>query len=169
MPETMDERFDRHTLRSDGCWLWASAVRGDGYGAFEVVSRTTAPSWLPLSKQVSAHRYAYARAVGSWPTGQVLHTCDTPLCVRPEHLYEGTNVDNMRDKVERGRAPALEEHGMARLTADDVRQLRAGVVKDGEIAALRGVTIGAARHARVGITWKSLDNSQFNIHREEAT
>jgi hypothetical protein len=153
----VDERFDRHTLRSGDCWLWTSAVRGDGYGAFEVVSRTTAPSWLPSSKQVSAHRYAYARATGHWPAGQVLHTCDTPLCVRPEHLYEGTNVDNMRDKVERGRAPALDAHGMARLTADDVRQLRAGTVTPMEIAVLRGVTPGAVYHARSGRNWRSLD------------
>jgi hypothetical protein len=72
--------------------------------------------------------------------------------------YEGTAQDNSDDRSKRGRTAALETHGNARLTADDVRKLRAGTVTADEIAALRDVTMGAVHHALTGRNWKNLED-----------
>lgn len=71
-----------------GCWLWTGAVSGDGYGAL----------WDGV-RQVGAHRYSYELHNGPLPDGLwALHRCDTPLCVRPTHLYAGDQVQNQRDR-----------------------------------------------------------------------
>lgn len=78
------------------CWLWlASNIRG--YGQFQI--------WLgDRSKMVKAHRFMWELMNGSIPDGVlVLHECDTPSCVNPRHLKLGTSLDNMTDKMKRGR------------------------------------------------------------------
>ena len=76
-----------------GCWIWRGQVDTKGYGKFPVNRK-----WF------SAHRMAYTIAHGGIPEGKwILHHCDNPLCVRPEHLYAGTAKDNAQDCVNRGR------------------------------------------------------------------
>lgn len=78
----------------DGCWTWVGAKDRDGYGQFRYTPQF----------QGKAHRFAYATLVRPIPRGlSVLHHCDNPSCVRPSHLYAGTNSDNMRDRARRGR------------------------------------------------------------------
>ena len=81
---------------ADVCWLWTGNVRSDGYGAFGARGRRT---------HNGAHVYAWERANGRLrPDGlQVCHSCDTPLCVNPAHLFLGTPLANMQDKVQKGR------------------------------------------------------------------
>lgn len=77
----------------DGCWLWNGARRHD-YG--EV--------WRD-GKRIYAHRAAFELVHGPLEPGQVVrHHCDTPLCVRPDHLASGTQADNIADMNARGRA-----------------------------------------------------------------
>ena len=79
--------------KSDGCWEWQGTIKTDGYGAV-VVSR----------KQYLAHRYAWALTNGPIPDGMfVCHHCDNPRCVRPDHLFLGTALENNRDKMAKGR------------------------------------------------------------------
>jgi hypothetical protein len=75
-----------------GCWEWTGFKDRDGYGQFRFAGRPH-PS----------HRISFL--IHSWylPTGLVLHTCDNPKCVNPQHLKEGTHMDNMRDMNKRGR------------------------------------------------------------------
>lgn len=93
-----------------------------GYGMLRVGSERT---------KVRAHRWAYCLHKGctleSIEGLSVRHTCDNPPCVNPEHLELGTHADNMRDKKERGRAPALrgETNASSKLTAEQVREIRA--------------------------------------------
>ncbi len=96
-PTDPDARFDAFVMPlpcEPGCWLWMGSTRSGGYGGFHVGGTT----------KVGAHRYAYERANGPIPHGLwVLHRCDTPTCVRPDHLFLGTAIDNYRDMVAKGR------------------------------------------------------------------
>jgi hypothetical protein len=103
------ERLAAYTRRTDDCWLWCGTVRPDGYGVIRIDGRT-----------VRAHRVAWYLDHGSWPLGVLRHTCDTPLCVRPEHLRDGTHQENVGDRVERGRGARGERMGSARLTSHAV-------------------------------------------------
>lgn len=78
-----------------GCWEWTKARDKDGYGA--------AP-YQPIRRTGRAHRLAWMAFRGEMPEGEmVLHTCDNPPCINPDHLYVGDGSDNMRDAVARGR------------------------------------------------------------------
>lgn len=76
-----------------GCWNWTGFINPKGYGQLSFKRRT-----------VRAHRLAWALAYGPIPDGLcVCHRCDNRRCVRPDHLFIGTNLDNMRDMVAKGR------------------------------------------------------------------
>lgn len=87
------ERFWARVSKTDTCWLWTGEIKNRGYGTVTVAGR---PKY--------AHRIAYELAYGPMLPGlQCLHRCDTPACVRPEHLFLGTQGDNIRDMVSKNR------------------------------------------------------------------
>jgi hypothetical protein len=91
-----------------------------------------------------AHRYAWELTYGPIPEGlSVLHRCDVPRCVRPDHLFLGTQADNLADMTAKGRRSAGERSGINTLTEDEVRRIRA-MREDGaqlrDIAHAFGVT-----------------------------
>ena len=89
------ERFWSKVEKGDFCWNWTSAISRGGYGKFSVAR----------SKWVEAHRVSYLIEHGSIPDEMfVLHKCDNPKCVRPSHLFLGTQEDNVNDCIEKGRA-----------------------------------------------------------------
>lgn len=99
----------------DGCWLWTASTDKDGYGQF----------WLD-GTYVRPHRFSYSLAHGPIPEGRlVLHHCDVAACVNPSHLFLGTQADNMGDKTEKMRQAYGERHGRAKLTVEQVREIRA--------------------------------------------
>ena len=74
---------------------------------------------------VAAHRVSYELCVGLIPDGLlVLHHCDNPPCVNPAHLFLGTQRDNIRDMIEKGRKRQGERNGRSKLNHDDVRAIR---------------------------------------------
>lgn len=81
-------------LVTDGdCLVWPGARFGNGYGEVKFNRRL----W-------PVHRLVYTLAVGPIPVGmQVLHRCDRPLCAKPEHLFLGTQKDNVNDMMAKGR------------------------------------------------------------------
>ena len=92
----LEERFWEKVDTSGKCWIWLGATYPSGYGHVWQGSDNV--------KDEYAHRAAWFLANGPIPKGkQVLHDCDTPPCVRLEHLYLGTPADNMRDRDTRGR------------------------------------------------------------------
>lgn len=99
-----------------GCWLWTACTTEDGYGRLMVEDKVQ-----------RAHRVSYFLKHGVDPAGlHVLHTCDTPACVNPEHLYLGDNARNVQDRVsrDRGNRPVGELSPTAKLTREDVRSIR---------------------------------------------
>jgi hypothetical protein len=106
-------------LPDGGCWLWTANKNNSGYGMFR-------PGGLEQKKL--AHRLSYAEENGPIPKGEgyhgtcVLHKCDTPSCVNPDHLFLGTHKDNMADKVAKG----LHRWGVGKgpLPDEKVRELR---------------------------------------------
>lgn len=91
---TLEERFhDKYIPEpNSGCWLWIANANRTGYGC------------LSDSKQRLAHRISWEIHRGPIPEGlYVLHKCDVPICVNPEHLFLGTHQDNMDDMVRKGR------------------------------------------------------------------
>ena len=88
------ERFDRLYMPepNSGCWLWTGAAIGSGYGQM----------WA-FGKPRSATHVSWFLRYGVWPDLNVLHRCDTPPCVNPDHLFLGTAADNFYDMKNKGR------------------------------------------------------------------
>lgn len=112
-----------YAASDDGCWIWLGAPQGsNGYGSLKVDGRKT-----------FAHRYSWALVNGPVPPGLcVLHRCDRPLCVNPEHLFLGSNQDNVDDRTAKGRSAgnktnhhAGASHYKTTLSESDVRRIRA--------------------------------------------
>lgn len=93
-----------------GCWLWLKAKHPDGYGSITYKKKPT-----------KAHRVSYLEFIGPIPDGFfVLHSCDTPSCINPNHLRIGTASDNMKDMVKRGRKLG----GNFKLTSDQITEIK---------------------------------------------
>jgi hypothetical protein len=109
----LDVRFWEKVVKSDGCWLWTGGLNS-GYGQISVDLRPEL-----------AHRVSWILHHGSLDGDLcVLHSCDTPRCVRPDHLFLGTRADNMADCVTKGRNARGERMGSARLSAAKVAEIR---------------------------------------------
>lgn len=86
-----------------GCWVWKNNKDRDSYGRVRIGGRKT----------TGAHRLSYITFVGQIPNGmRVLHKCDNPSCVNPEHLFLGTHSDNMRDMYNKRRHPRARNHNI---------------------------------------------------------
>lgn len=85
-----------------GCWLWTSTLNDDGYGVIQ--RKGPGPHAIRKSFKFFAHRKSYELFNGRIPKGLlVLHKCDVPACVNPDHLWVGTNLQNSHDAREKGR------------------------------------------------------------------
>jgi hypothetical protein len=158
LPAITDERAAFFWSRLDmssgatGCWLWSGARRGGGYGQIHIARIGG------RNIRVFAHRAAWFLAHNEWPARCVCHSCDTPLCCNPAHLFLGTHGDNMRDKQLKGRTSRGETSGVNRLSSASVQELRARYMSDitatAKTLALEfGVGVSTVRSALLGRTW----------------
>lgn len=95
------DRFWSKVRKTETCWLWTAGVNSNGYGRFQYYNRTQRPG---KGRDLYAHRVAWMLTHGAVPDGfNLLHSCDTPRCVNPDHLRIGTQKDNGMDAVHRNR------------------------------------------------------------------
>lgn len=147
--ERLRARFDANWMPepNSGCWLWIGVTfRGGPY----------ATNIRPRIGDRLAHRVAWELHCGPIPDGlQVLHKCDVPLCVNPDHLFLGTHQDNMDDKVRKGRTKRLwgVTNGTALLSDEIVREIRASTVGNRAWGRRLNVCESTIRFVRKGVTW----------------
>lgn len=153
--DQLKERLYNRTVLSDdeSCWLWLGAESSNGYGAIGVDG--------------SIHRVSYMIHVGPIPTGMfVCHTCDTKLCINPNHLFIGSHQDNMDDMNRKGRGLKGEQASNAKLTEAQVREAhkrRSTGEKVRDIASSYGVSHSTISLILSGTNWLHVYQ---DIHKE---
>jgi hypothetical protein len=128
-----------------GCWLWLGYVDKKGYGQASVDGRSR-----------RAHRVSYQLHKG--PIGEdlhVMHDCDNPSCVNPDHLSLGTSQENNRDRNLRNRQARGERNGQSKLTAEQVELIRSGQIGTKAAARKFGVSPRAITLIKSGKNWTS--------------
>ncbi len=116
--------YDRIEVKPDtGCWEWKRGLDPDGYGLA-----------YAFGKKVRAHRLSWVTFNIDDPAQLcVLHECDNPKCVNPDHLFLGTHRDNVHDKLRKGR------QAKPRITPATIEFIRASPLKQRELASLTGI------------------------------
>jgi hypothetical protein len=151
------------------CWPWKRSTSSSGYGHFGLSDANG------LRVTIDAHVYSWKLHNGPLPKGlHVLHHCDYKPCCRPDHLFAGTNADNVSDMTAKGRnyrpprierAPAALYRGTrchtARLNDDLVREIRwrweAGGITQMELARIYGVKQPTISSLILRRAWKHVD------------
>jgi hypothetical protein len=130
----------------DECWLWQGGFSDRNYGRFRFGGRAQ-----------YAHRLSWIFINGPVPRGIfVLHSCDNPPCCNPKHLWLGTNEDNIADRTRKGRTVASRgcANPMAKLSAEQVREILQSQEKGVALARKFGVNKGIISKVRLGRTYK---------------
>lgn len=148
--------FYEQTRRAQGgCIEWTGRRNPQGYGV--------ARKFLGEPEEKRAHRRSWIMAHGEIPKGLlVLHVCDNPPCVNPDHLFLGTNMDNSRDKHAKGRGKYLRgaSHGCAKLSDEDVLRIREASLFGArriDLAKGHGVSVSLISAIRARTQWSHLE------------
>ncbi len=116
LEKLLRELYEYHVVKKDGCWDWKASLDSDGYG------QITGARELKISK---AHRASWTIHRGPIPEGMsVLHKCDNRRCTNPDHLFLGKPLENSRDMVYKGRQTKGVKNGGAKLTEEQVKEIR---------------------------------------------
>ena len=132
------------------CWEWQGAKTSGGYGCI-----------LIDGKAKTAHRIAFLLHYHHLPDLDICHSCDNRACCNPHHLWAGTESDNMRDMVEKGRS--LHRHGsqnpFSRFTEEtvlEIRRLVASGMKQADVGRKFGVSKGQVSKIILRQSWKHI-------------
>jgi len=113
--KTVEERFWQRVIKTEDCWEWMGVTGKNKYGQIKIGQKT-----------IPTHRFSYALHFGEIPEGlHVMHICDKPWCVNPDHLKTGTNADNCADKSKKGRTVRKfgQDNRQSKLSDCDVRKI----------------------------------------------
>jgi hypothetical protein len=141
-------RLMARCVKTPTCWEWTGSADKRGYGRLNIGE-------VPML----AHRLSWQAFRGPIPEGaHVLHRCDNPRCIRPEHLFLGDHAMNMADKMAKKRhrygVSRGSDHGMARLNEAQVREIRASSGPSRIVAEKYGISGRQVRDIRTGNSWK---------------
>jgi hypothetical protein len=141
------ERLERSImpLAECGCWIWMNHLDETGYGTFRCGHIT-----------FRAHRVSWMEFRGTIPPGKrVLHTCDIRCCVNPDHLFLGTQKDNMDDMRRKGRAASFvgEKNPRAKITAAQAAEIRQSDMPTAQLCELYGLKKSMIRNIKLGNNW----------------
>ena len=158
------------------CWDWTAMKDCDGYGGFQFRRR-----------KLRAHRVSLVISTGFIPEGlHVCHKCDNPSCVRPDHLFAGTNTENRLDSAAKGRVPSGDSHPArtnperlargerqycAKLTDEKVRHIRklhaSGELKESHLSRKFGVSRATIRKVILRKSWTHIPIFETCVEKED--
>jgi hypothetical protein len=135
----------------ESCWEWRGSIAPNGYGSFHMEGKT-----------IGAHRASHILHIGPLAPGEhVLHSCDNRKCVNPAHLRAGSHRENVVDSIRKNRDAHADGSGTARLTSQQVVEMRKRRASGETITALAtayGVSISTTSRAINGVNWRRLKN-----------
>lgn len=139
-----EDRFWEFVSKTDDCWVWTGLLSTKGYGMFSI-----------KGVYLIASRFSWSLHHGPILDDlHVLHKCDTPACVRPDHLFLGTHQDNMEDKVKKSRHYFGERHKAHKLTEFAVREIRDSKMSHSDLAKFWCVNQSVISRIRARKSWK---------------
>jgi hypothetical protein len=144
------EKISKNSVRvpESGCWLWIGSLTNNGYGRMTFGAKT----------EFLSHRLSYEQKYGEIPNGMLaLHHCDVKCCVNPDHIFIGTQQDNMTDKVMKNRQAKGAHHGMARLTEEQAKEVKFSDQKTSDLAKKFNCSAVMIRQIRGGLYWRHLE------------
>ena len=161
------DRFLDKVDKSADCWIWKGATNR------KVGTHPRPYGQMYLNgKLITAHRASYLLFIGEIPEGMyVCHKCDNTLCVNPEHLFAGTQKENMQDAVSKGRHYMQinpKDAPRKKLTDEIVLMIRAtkGILMPTALGRKLGVHPSTILHIRKGKSWKHLIDAAITEHKE---
>lgn len=153
--ETIVNRFSsKFSIEPDsGCWVWTGHLNNKGYG---MIARG-----IDSSGPILAHRLSYMIHIGKILPGEcICHKCDNPKCVNPEHLWKGSQMDNVADMLDKGRYGSSprkryrgESHVLSKLTYEAVAEIRGTTIPQRILAKKYWVSQTSVCRVRKFISW----------------
>ncbi len=145
-------RFLKYVRKTEGCWLWLAYKTKRGYGQFSI-----------NKKSFRANRISYELFVGKIPDGLfVCHSCDNPPCVNPDHLWLGTQLDNVIDRDRKGRQCRGKNHWTTKNTkkAKDFKTFMIESRKRGGIYSFYGKKLSESHRKKIS---KALMGNTYSL------
>lgn len=154
---SLSERFHAKFIPepNTGCWLWMGSITGRDERGMLTIGKSLG------GKNIYAHRVSWMLFRGEIPQGiSVLHTCDVPSCVNPEHLFLGTQLDNMRDCAMKGRIVPNSQKGQecswTKLTDHAVAEIKSVRLTRKEYAVKFGISYHNVGRIQRGERWQHI-------------
>lgn len=145
----MSDKFWDKVIKGPNCWVWTGCCNGGKNGGYGTLTINR--------KQYRAHRISWEKRYGPIPKGgRICHTCDNRKCVRPHHLFLGTQTDNLRDCSKKGRISRGEARPLSKLKIEQVKKIRKDTNTHTQIAKEYNISRQTVIRIKRRETWKHI-------------